>query len=304
MNDSALLIDGVSKRYDKLAALDNVSLSVAPGERLALLGHNGAGKTTLIKLVLGLTRPDEGTIKILGKTPTSEEIRQVSAYLPESVAFHKSLTGREQLAMFARLKSQPARSARELLVRVGLEAAMDRRIGTYSKGMRQRLGLAQVLIGSPRIVVLDEPTSGLDPLSREFFYTMISELADSGAAVLLSSHALTELEARTDRIVILRQGKIVANGPLRELRAGAGLPIRLNVEANLETADEIARRYGGARANGRSVEIMCEAGDKVRRLSEVAAFVPAVEDIDVVLPSLEDVYRYYSRQVSDQGDRQ
>lgn len=301
MTNQALVIEGITKRYGELAALDGVSLSVAPGERLALLGHNGAGKTTLIKLILGLIRPDEGSIEIFGKTPSSEDVRQITACLPENVAFHKSLSGREQLAMFARLKGQSVRDARDILVRVGLEAAMDRRIGTYSKGMRQRLGLAQVLIGSPKIVVLDEPTSGLDPLSREFFYEMISELAEAGAAVLLSSHALTEVEARTDRIAILRQGKVVADGPLQELRAGARLPIRLNVEASNDTAEELARRYGGTRINGRSVEFMCDAGDKVRRLSEVANFIPAVEDIDVVLPSLEDVYRFYSRQTDDQG---
>lgn len=171
MSGPALSIANVTKRYGSLAALDNVSFSVAPGERLALLGHNGAGKTTLIKLVLGLTRPDGGDIHILGKLPTSEAVRRVSAYLPENVAFHKSLTGREQLTMFARLKGQSSRVVKDILVRVGLEMAMDRRIGAYSKGMRQRLGLAQVLIGRPQIVVLDEPTSGLDPLSREFFYS-------------------------------------------------------------------------------------------------------------------------------------
>ena len=131
---------------------------------------------------------------------------------------------------------------------------------------------------------------------------MISELAEAGAAVLLSSHALTELEARTDRIVILRQGKIVADGPLQKLCAGARLPIRLSVEASPDSADELARRFGGTRINGRSVEFICSASDKIQRLSEVAAFVPTVDDIDVVPPSLEDVYRYYSKQVNNQEE--
>ena len=303
MSGPALTVDGIIKRYGTVTALDGVSMSVAPGERLALLGHNGVGKTTLIKLVLGLIRPDGGTISIFGKPPVREDIRRVSAYLPENVAFHKLLTGREQLIMFARLKGAATRRATETLDRVGLEAAMDRRIGTYSKGMRQRLGLAQVLLGNPRIVILDEPTSGLDPLSRELFYAMISELADAGAAVVLSSHALTELEARTDRIVILRQGKVVADGRLQELRSGAGLPIRLRVEANLETADELTRRYGGVRVNGRAVEFTCNATEKIRRLSEVAAFVPPVDDIDVIPPSLEDIYRYYRRPATGHAER-
>lgn len=304
MTDRALVIEGITKRYDKFAALDDVSVSLQAGERLALLGHNGAGKTTLIKLILGLIRFDAGSIEIFGKPPTSEEVRRHTAYLPENVAFHKSLSGREQLAMFARLKGHSARNAGDILAQVGLEAAMDRRIGTYSKGMRQRLGLAQVMIGNPRIVILDEPTSGLDPISREFFYTMISGLAEAGAAVLLSSHALTELEARTDRITILRQGKVVADGPLRDLRAGADLPIRVSVEANHDSADELARRYGGTRMNGHAVEFICSANDKIQRLSEVAAFEPKVNDIDVILPSLEDVYRFYSQQTSDEGRAQ
>lgn len=303
MTDMVLAIKNLTKRYGRLVALDDVSMALAPGEKLALLGHNGAGKTTLIRLVLGLSRPDAGTISILGKTSADKSVRRDWAYLAESVAFHKSLTGREQLTMFARLKGEPVRSVAETLERVGLEAAMDRRIGAYSKGMRQRLGLAQAFIGRPKVVILDEPTSGLDPLSRESFYTMVSELADAGAAVLLSSHALTELEARTDRIVILRQGKVAAQGRLRELRAGAGLPIRLRVEAKTETVDKLTRRFGGARINGCAVELVCGANDKIRRLSEVATFVPAVDDIDVVPPSLEDVYRYYSRPtIGSQGE--
>lgn len=295
MTDPAVTIDAVTKRYGSQVALDDVSATIAPGETLALLGHNGAGKTTLIKLILGLTRPQGGMIAVLGEKPGSEAMRRQCAYLPENVVFHKSLTGREQLTLFSRLKGGPASRIAEYLDRVGLAEAMNRRIGTYSKGMRQRLGLAQMLIGAPRIVILDEPTNGLDPLSRDMFYEMISELAGAGAAVLLSSHALTELEARTDRIIILRQGRVAANGRLSQLRAGAHLPIRVRVEAEEETAAEVARRFGGTRINGRSVELVCQADEKIQRISQVTALGSAVEDIDIVPPSLEDVYRHYSR---------
>ncbi len=295
MTDRALTVEAVSKRYGSQVALDDVSVTIAPGETLALLGHNGAGKTTLIKLVLGLTRPQSGRIDVLGQMPGSDAMRRQCAYLPENVVFHKSLTGREQLTLFSRLKGGRAWRVAEHLERVGLSQAMDRRIGTYSKGMRQRLGLAQMLIGSPRIVILDEPTNGLDPASRDMFYEMVSQLAENGAAVLLSSHALTELEARTDRIVILRDGRVAANGRLSQLRAGARLPIRVRVEAEAATAAQLARRFGGTQINGRSVELVCEAGEKLQRLSQVAALAPAVEDIDIVPPSLEDVYRHYSR---------
>ncbi len=300
MTGPAITIDAVTKRYGKHMALDGVTMNVAAGERLALLGHNGAGKTTLLKLVLGLTAAGNGEIEVLGQRPGMDAVRRHCAYLPENVAFHESLTGLEQLALFLRLKGGSAREAPALLDRVGLSDAMDRRIGAYSKGMRQRLGLAQILIGTPRIVILDEPTSGLDPLSREMFYAMTAELAETGAAVVLSSHALTELEARTDRIVILRRGQVAANGRLSALRAGAGLPIRVRVETKPDAADDVARQVGGRRVNGCAVELVCDADQKVRRIADVAALGTAIEDIDVVPPSLEDVYRHYSR---SEGER-
>ncbi len=290
----AVRIDHVTKRYGAIAAVDGVSLNLAAGETLALLGPNGAGKSTLIKMILGLTDPSDGNIEVLGSPPGSHAARQSAAYLPENVIFHKSLTGHEQLTMFARLKGQPKASVQHLLERVALAEAMHARIGTYSKGMRQKLGLAQVLLGQPKIAILDEPTSGLDPLSREMFYRMISELAGAGCAVLLSSHALTELEARTDRIAILRRGKLVACDRLSALRAAAGLPVRLRVEIRNGQADDVASKLGGQRVNGQAVELVCEARDKVARLADVTRLGRTVADIDVVPPSLEDVYRYYS----------
>ncbi len=293
MSGPAISINNVSKRYRKQVALDGVSLEVAPGERVALLGHNGAGKTTLLKLVLGLTPSDAGEITVLGAPPGSAAARRAYAYLPENVAFHKLLTGREQIAMLARLKGESAQRAAESLERVGLGDAMDRRIGTYSKGMRQRLGLAQLIIGQPQIVILDEPTSGLDPISREMFYSIVVELAEAGAAVIHSSHALTELEARTDRIAILRNGKLVADDQLAQLQINANLPIRLRVQAGLESADSIAERLGGARINGQAVELICQPGEKIARLAQVTSLGESVRDIDVIPPSLEDVYRHY-----------
>ena len=145
----------ITKRFGGLTALDGVSLKVAPGERVALLGHNGAGKSTLMKIVLGLIAPDAGRLDIAGSLPGSPSARQVTAYLPENVAFHPALTGREMVGHYLRLRGQPAAGAGALLERVGLAGAADRRIGTYSKGMRQRVGLAQALIGQPRLLVLD-----------------------------------------------------------------------------------------------------------------------------------------------------
>lgn len=293
---AAIEIEGLVKRFGRQTALDGINLELAPGERLALLGHNGAGKTTLIRLILGLAPADAGRIRVQGGAPGSDMNRQTVAYLPENVAFHGALTGAEQLRLYARLKGEPASVVAGLVERVGLGDAARRRISTYSKGMRQRVGLAQLLLGRPRLVILDEPTSGLDPLSRETFYQMISELAEDGAAVLLSSHALTEIEARTDRIAILRSGKLVADDRLRALAGRAGLPIRLRVQAEPGRAEEVAKRIGGRRINGQSVELSCTTDEKVRLLAEITALGAAVVDIDMLMPSLEDIYRHYSRE--------
>lgn len=294
MTDKALTIISLCKDRGPTRVLSDISLHVAPGERVALLGHNGAGKSTLIKTILGLTPTDGGMIRIGTATPGSAQARRDTAYLPEAVSFHPALTGREQLTLFARLSGERA-DVPGLLERVGLADALDRRIGTYSKGMRQRLGLAQVLLGKPRVALLDEPTSGLDPISRQDLYAIIDELAGQGAAVLIASHALTEVEARTDRIAILRKGVKVADDTLANLSALAGLPIRLRVRAR-ENADALAARLGGNRVNGASVELLCSPADKMEALRRIAAMGEAVADLEMTPPKLEDLYRHYARE--------
>jgi Cu-processing system ATP-binding protein len=295
MTDNPLIIENLSKKRGQTTVLSDVSLSVAAGERLALLGHNGAGKSTLIKTILGLTGHDAGQIRIDGARPGSGRARRLTAYLPEAVSFHAALTGREQLGLFARLDGQRA-DLGALLERVGLAGAMDRRIGTYSKGMRQRLGLAQVLLGRPHLALLDEPTSGLDPISRQDLYAIIDELAEQGTAVLIASHALTEVEARTDRIAILRSGVKVADDSLENLSAQAGLPTRLRIRARADHAEQIAQSLGGARVNGVGVEILCTPAEKMQRLRAVAALGDAVVDVEMTPPRLEDLYRHYAKE--------
>lgn len=291
----SLTLSQVTKSYDRTQALTNVGFSVAPGERVALLGHNGAGKSTLMKIVLGLVPADSGAVSVLGAAPGSAAARGGVAYLPENVAFHPALTGLEQIAFFLRLRGQSAGKAKALLERVGLAEAAERRIGTYSKGMRQRVGLAQALIGAPRLLVLDEPTSGLDPVSRREFYGVLDGLAAEGAAILLSSHALTEVEARTDRIVILSKGVLVADDTLAGLRRKAALPTRIQISARKDMADTVAARLSGGRRNGVMVDLSCAADEKLARLGDIAALGPMVDDIEVIPPSLEDIYSHFSR---------
>ena len=290
---TALILRGLTKRYRGDTVVNAVSLDVARGERVALLGHNGAGKSTLVKLILGLIRASDGQISVAGHAPGSTQARAATAYLPEQVAFHRSLTGREQLAMFARLSGEDVKMAATLLERVGLSDAADRRIGTYSKGMRQRLGLAQALLGRRQVALLDEPTSGLDPISRHDLYAVIDEMAANGTALLIASHALTELEARTDRIAIMRSGRLVADATLAELTRKASLPVRISLTAEDGAADHVQAELGGQRINGCAVEIFCTAEDKMAHLTRITDLGRAVRNVEIMPPSLEDLYRHY-----------
>ena len=291
----SLTLSNLTKTYQGAPALRDVSLSVAPGERVALLGHNGAGKSTLMKVVLGLIPFDAGEVRVTGAAPGSDAARRAVAYLPENAAFHPALTGREQIAHYLRLRGLPAAGAMDLMARVGLADAAHRRIGTYSKGMRQRVGLAQALIGTPRLLVLDEPTSGLDPVSRRDFYALLDDLAAEGAAILLSSHALTEVEARTDRLVILSAGRVVTEGALADLRRKADLPVHLHVSARPGQDAALAAALPGARMNGTGVALACAQRDKLATLERIAGLGDMVADIDVQPPSLEDIYSHFSR---------
>jgi Cu-processing system ATP-binding protein len=217
------------------------------------------------------------------------------AYLPEHAAFHPALTGQEQIGHYLSLRGESPKLALDLLERVGLHGAAKRRIGTYSKGMRQRVGLAQALIGKPRLLVLDEPTSGLDPVSRRDFYALLDGLAADGAAILLSSHALTEVEARTDRILILSGGRMVAKGTLADLRREAALPVALHVTARNGYATEIATALPGAIRVDGDLRLTCAQGDKLAVLARITGLGDKVADVEVVPPSLEDIYSHFSR---------
>jgi len=291
---------GLTKRYGAATALDGLSLNVPEGELLALLGHNGAGKTTAMKLLLGLTRPSGGEAWVLGARPGTPEAvarRRDVGFLPENVTFGDAMTGLEALTFYAKLKGETRASVTELLEQVGLAEAAGNRIRTYSKGMRQRLGLAQALLGNPRLLLLDEPTTGLDPVLRRTFFHLIDKLKRAGTTVILSSHVLTELEMRTDRIAILRQARLVACDTIDGLRQRAGLPVRIRLKAPPERAESLARAAGpGSRVafvNGRTVELTIDAEDKMAAVRSLSAGANGVEDLDILPPSLEEIYAVF-----------
>ncbi len=202
-------------------AVDDVTFDVTPGTIHGLLGPNGAGKTTTLKMLIGLARPTAGDFRILGEPSRAPKGRRHLGFLPEQPYFPPQLTGEQAMRLYGRLAAAPEHELRsriaELLASVGLEGRGDSRLAAYSRGMLQRLGVAQALVGNPDVVVLDEPASGLDPVGQRDMRNLMLSLRDRGTTVLLSSHQLSEVEAVCDRVTILNRGKVAAEGPLEDL---------------------------------------------------------------------------------------
>jgi ABC-2 type transport system ATP-binding protein len=219
----------LSKRYGGTVALAGVDLEVQPGELVGLLGPNGAGKSTLVKIACGLVRPSGGEAQVAGEPAGSADARAAIGYLAELFRFPEWLRADELLTLHQRLaRSEGGEAEREeLLELVGLSEAAGTRVGAMSKGMQQRLGIAQALVGTPRLLMLDEPTSALDPVGRRIVRDLLLELKRRGVAVLLNSHLLSEVERVCDRVAILVGGRIVAGGSPAELARAGGVEVEL-----------------------------------------------------------------------------
>jgi ABC-2 type transport system ATP-binding protein len=215
----AIWCSGLRKRYGRHQAVDGISLEVQRGDVVGLLGPNGAGKTTVIKMLLGLVRPDAGEAMLLGRPAADPSARSRVGYLPELFRYQPWLNAAEVLALHVRLSgvAVPERDQRERLALVGLADRAGDRVGGFSKGMQQRLGLAVALVAGPELVVLDEPTSALDPVGRVDVRDIVLALKAQGVAVLLNSHLIGEVERVCDRVVILDRGRVAASGTLAEL---------------------------------------------------------------------------------------
>lgn len=223
----ALSIVALRKRYARATALDGVDLEVGPGEVVGLLGPNGAGKSTLTKIACGLVRPSEGDVRVAGHPAGSAAARAITGYLAELFRFPGWASADEVLDLHQRLARSPGGEAErgELLARVGLSEARHRRVEEMSKGMQQRLGIAQALIGAPQLVLLDEPTSALDPAGRRLVRDLLVDLRDRGIAVLLNSHLLGEVEQVCDHVAIIARGRTVARGTPADLARAGGVEI-------------------------------------------------------------------------------
>ncbi|ODS55434.1 MAG: copper ABC transporter ATP-binding protein [Acidobacteria bacterium SCN 69-37] len=296
--DSMVHVEQVTRHYGLVKAVDGVDLDVGRGEIFGLIGHNGAGKSTLFRLMLGLERPTTGRLAIDGVPVLGRGFRGVRrrmGYVPETVVLYENLTGLETLAFYARLKGAPAADGAAVLERVGLAHAGGRRVGEYSKGMRQRLGIAQALLGSPALLFLDEPTTGLDPEAIRAFYALLGDLKTSGATVVLSSHSLAEIQERVDRVAIMVSGRVRAAGTVAELRAAVALPVafRLRTRPGAESAVQSALDglpLDGVRLVDDALQFRCPRDRKMAALARLAACGDDVHDIEIREPSLEDVF--------------
>jgi len=292
-------LDEISHSYDRETVLKDVTLQLNPGEILGLFGHNGAGKTTTIKLILGLMKPSAGRLSVLGGEAGDPKVSQHIGYLPENVMFYPQLTGREILAHFARLKGASPAQVPELLAQVGLADAMDARTRTYSKGMRQRLGLAQALLGKPRLLMLDEPTVGLDPVATADLYRLLRQLRDEGSGIVLCSHVLPGVEPYIDRAAILTAGALQAVGDLPSLRRQANMPVTLDLTPTgdvslLEDAVNTAIQGRGAMARRQDGQVMVNVTPQ-EKMPLLQALLPSgeVADLSIHQPSLEDLYVHF-----------
>lgn len=292
---SAIVLRDVARHYGAVQAVEAVDLQVRRGEILGLIGHNGAGKSTLFKLMLGLIPATRGEITVAGASVRSGDFRAVRrqiGYFPENLALYDNLSGLEVLRFFARLKQADRASCDVLLERVGLAAAGKKPVREYSKGMRQRLGFAQCLLGTPRVLFLDEPSNGLDPAAIRDFYAVLHELKAQGATIVISSHILTELQERVDRLAIMANGRMQAVGSVPELRARLDMPLTLTMRVDPVRQRVLRERLAPVpdltwRDGGMDVVLTCP---RAARMTVLAMLADGVQDLQIREPSLEDLF--------------
>ena len=305
MNENVIETKGLTKRYGEFVAVEGLDLSVRQGEVFGLLGPNGSGKTTTILMLLGLTEPTSGSVRVLGLDPSRQplSVKARVGYMAEQIGFYDELSGRENLAYIARLDGLSWREARlrsdDLFQRLGLSEVADHAVGTYSHGMRQRLGVADVLIKQPELIIMDEPTSGLDPERAREFLELIRSLKAQGISILLSSHLLYQVQAVCDRVGLFKRGHMVLEGSVHELaRSVLGSAYRVYLQADGPAAalGEALRAVPGVanvKSNGNRYELEAESDLRAEAADAAVKAGGRLLALDVQAPSLDDIYTRY-----------
>jgi len=313
MTDMVIEAKGLTKRYGAATAVDGVSFSIAPGEIFGLLGPNGAGKTTMILMLLGLTDISGGEARVLGHDPVREPlaVKRRVGYLPDNVGFYDYLTAADNLHYTARLMglSSAERKQRvaDALARVGLSDAAEKKVKAYSHGMKQRLGLAEIIMKDARVAILDEPTNGLDPQASIELLALIRSLKAAGVSVLLSSHLLDRVQSVCDRVALFSAGKIALLGSVSELgRQVLGGGYAVEVEA--DAGEGVSLRLGaipGVRgvsetAPGR-VRMLCDRDVRPEAAAAVVAAGGRLKSLMLDESSLETIYTRYFQSVEEEA---
>jgi ABC-2 type transport system ATP-binding protein len=306
VSDAPVAARGLVKRYGHILAVDNVDLNVLPGDVYGFLGPNGAGKTTTLRMLLGLIRPSDGEVRLFGRDPLSEGARALEgvAGFVEAPRFYPYLSGRKNLELLAAFDGGgSAERIDEVLALVELTDRAGDKVGGYSHGMGQRLGIAAALLRAPRLLLLDEPTTGLDPGGMRDMRQMVRRLAGEGMTIMLSSHLLAEVEELCNRVAIVRSGRIVYEGALAELKQSAGSGYRL-ATTDQSRAFEVCRRHTGLSDVEQAGELLTFMADEgaVAKLS----LALAAENVGVValIPetvSLESLFFRLTEGGSDSG---
>jgi ABC-2 type transport system ATP-binding protein len=314
MTDTLIEATNLVKRYDGVTVVKGVSFSVARGEIFGLLGPNGAGKTTTILMLLGLSDITEGQARVVGYDPVREplSVKRRVGYLPDAVGFYDNLTAADNMRYMARLigltPTQREQRIKDSLEHVGLTDVADRRVATFSRGMRQRLGLAEILMKEAQIAILDEPTSGLDPQATVELLEIIRNLKQHGVSVLLSSHLLDRVQSVCDRVALFNEGRIVLIGTVAELgRQVLGGGSYVDIEAEGQGLAERLATVPGVRAvettKPNCYRLLAEADVRPEAAAAVVIAGGRLLRLSVEEPSLEVIYTRYFHNLSNEGAR-
>jgi len=312
MNQIVLETRDLTKHYGDFVAVDKLDLTVRQGEVFGLLGPNGAGKTTTILMLLGLTEPTAGTVRVLDLDPARQplSVKARVGYLPDQVGFYEGLSAYENLSYIAKLNGLPRdeanRRIQEVLTQVGLSDVTNNRVGTFSRGMRQRLGVAEVLLKRPQLIITDEPTLGLDPEAAREFLELIRRLKAEGITILLSSHLLYQVQAVCDRVGFFHHGQMVLDGTVKELSQrvlGGAYRIHLEASSNGKLEDAFRRLPGVMqvnRAGPDAYELEAQSDLRAEAARTVVERGANLLSLNVEMPGLDEIYaRYFEQEVDN-----